>query len=189
MLLLDFFAECHHQSHLDFRLQIFCRSAFCNTKRGRNGHNEPKIGLRHAGHPRSEEEVWRSTEKGNCSSRQHSTDVPAHEIIIQYMLLPLKRSFCIDKFVLLKLEIQSRSASWTQGSLMRKSAVSVLMGTVAESLARGKKTQISNGLTLGQLRPDCPRSAFIPIHIALLQFEWSFSVKQVQLLLAWSLAV
>ena len=55
MLLLDFFAECHHQSHLDFRLQIFCRSAFCNTKRGRNGHNEPKIGVRQGGHPRSEE--------------------------------------------------------------------------------------------------------------------------------------
>ena len=42
MRLIDFFAKCH-QSNLDFRLQTFCVGK-CNTKRGRNGHNEPKIG-------------------------------------------------------------------------------------------------------------------------------------------------
>jgi len=42
MRLIDFFADFHH-SNLDFRLQTFCVGK-CNTKRGRNGHNEPKIG-------------------------------------------------------------------------------------------------------------------------------------------------
>ena len=41
MRLIDFFADFHH-SNLDFRLQTFCVGK-CNTKRGRNGHNEPKI--------------------------------------------------------------------------------------------------------------------------------------------------
>ena len=42
MRLIDFFADFHH-SNLDFRLQTFCVGK-CNTKRGRKGHNEPKIG-------------------------------------------------------------------------------------------------------------------------------------------------
>ena len=42
MRLIDFFSDFHH-SILDFKLQTFCVGK-CNTKRGRNGHNEPKIG-------------------------------------------------------------------------------------------------------------------------------------------------